>query len=104
MRSPLLTTITSANSTWFTNKACRPGLSGEAAASTPCAAPAAATAAPWEGSGRASSRARKSVPSTTVTMVSSRATSDSTLPVVSMKVKVSATGSGSPMPVDSISR
>ena len=45
---------------------------------------------------------RKLKASTTVTMVSSRANSLSEFPSSSSKVKVSATGSGSEMPVDSI--
>jgi hypothetical protein len=44
------------------------------------------------------------IASTTVTIVSSRATSDRLSPASSRKSKVAATGSGSAMPVDSISR
>ena len=40
----------------------------------------------------------------TVTIVSNDATSDSTRPELSAKVKVSATGRGSEMPVDSITK
>ena len=47
---------------------------------------------------------RKFSASTTVTIVSKRARSPSAAPVSSVKVKVSATGIGSEMPVDSIMR
>jgi len=47
---------------------------------------------------------RKLAASTTVTIVSSRATSERLLPSSSSKVNVSATGKGSEIPVDSITR
>ena len=53
---------------------------------------------------RTNSLASRLAASTTVTMVSSRATSDRLSPSSSRNSKVAATGSGSAMPVDSISR
>mmetsp|Transcript_88538 Transcript_88538/g.190063 ORF Transcript_88538/g.190063 Transcript_88538/m.190063 type:complete len:283 (+) Transcript_88538:378-1226(+) len=93
MRSHLLSTTTSANSTWSL-RSCARQRSSSAVACNP----------------RSSKRStepscsRKFAPSTTVTSVSSAATSPRDLPSSSAKVKVSATGSGSEIPEDSTTR
>ncbi|MNN61255.1 hypothetical protein D3C76_1293100 [compost metagenome] len=93
IRSILLIRMTSANSTCSISRSVI-----ERSSCSPRVSPwLARLSAAWK------SR-RKFSPSTTVTIVSSRARSDRLRPASSRKVKVSATGSGSEMPVDSISR
>ena len=92
-RSILLTSSTSQNSTWSTSRSA----TLRSSSSPRCS--------PFSRRSAASRRSRgKLTPSTTVTSVSRRATDDRLSPLSSSKVKVSATGNGSEMPVDSITR
>mmetsp|Transcript_95376 Transcript_95376/g.269943 ORF Transcript_95376/g.269943 Transcript_95376/m.269943 type:complete len:386 (+) Transcript_95376:442-1599(+) len=93
IRSVLLSTRTSANSTWSLRSCEMQRMS-----SGPACCPESSRRA------RVPSCPRKFAPSTTVTSVSSSATSPSDLPSSSAKVNVSATWSGSEMPEDSTTR
>ncbi len=90
-RSVLLSTSTSANSTWSTNRS-----------EIPRSSPSAAARARSSSRSPRSSSARNPEASTTVTMVSSRAWSDRLVPSSKAHSNVAATGIGSEIPVGSM--